>query len=96
MFEQGDFDYHLDKSGFESEAQKTAKAFISGVNRFYIKIIGEFSLFCEFFCLDPTDPTSFEKFYQFVQLARAINNIDLEELTQMIDAGWKLGNDRAI
>ncbi|MCX7592187.1 MAG: hypothetical protein N2235_00210 [Fischerella sp.] len=96
MFSQGDFDYHVGKSDFELEAQKTAKVFISGVNRFYMKIIGEFPLFCEFFCLDPADPAAFEKFYQFVQLARAINNIDLEELTQIIDAGWRLGKNRKI
>ncbi|MBO3459782.1 hypothetical protein G7B40_011140 [Aetokthonos hydrillicola Thurmond2011] len=74
---------------FNSGAEKVTKAFVSGFNGFYLKICEDFDLFCEFFTLDPTDPSALQKFYQFKQLAKIINQFSLQELISMISWGWK-------
>jgi len=84
---------HTDKPDTGIEAEKTTKSFLSGLNHFYIRIGGNFYIFCDFFSLDPTDYKSEEKFFQFQQLAQTLNKFTWEELAQMIEAGWRLLDD---
>jgi hypothetical protein len=76
-------------SCYNSGAEKVTKAFVSGFNGFYLKICEDFDLFCEFFNLDPTDPSALHKFYQFKELAKIINQFSLQELVSMINWGWR-------
>ncbi len=84
---------HTHKLDIGFEAEKTTKSFFSGINHFYIRAGGNFYIFCEFFCLDPTDYKSEEKFIQFQRLAQTLNKFTREELAQMIEAGWRLLDD---
>jgi hypothetical protein len=76
-----------------SKSQSNTKDFVSGINRFYIRIAGNFYIFCDFFNLDPTDYKSEDKFLQFQEFIKTINNFTLEELENMIQAGWRLLDD---
>ncbi len=95
MILPGDDYNHLDLPtfGFQSGYQKVTKVFVGGFNRFYIKIAEDFSLFCEFFCLDPDDLSALDQFYQFKQLAKIINGFSLQQLTKMVVLGWRLPGD---
>ncbi|GEM_PF-1579101 len=90
---RGDFYYEKNKPLVSCEAEKNSRAFVSGINRFFIRIAGSYYIFCDFFGLDPTDEKSEDKFRHFQQLAHTINKFSLEELAQMIGAGWRLLDD---
>jgi hypothetical protein len=75
------------------KCQTNSKDFVSGINRFYIRIGGNFYIFCDFFNLDPTDYKSEDKFRQFQQFIKTINHFTLDELDDMIQAGWRLLDD---
>lgn len=88
-----DFYLHNNRSIIGSEEEKNTKAFVSGINNFFIRICGNFYIFCEFFDLDPTEEKSEDKFQYFQQLTQTINQFSMEELAQMIGAGMRLLDD---